>query len=167
MVGRLFDAALAPTASLGALLPLLKRLAALALAQWALEITVGFLFARARWRQECAARVRLMAAVLRQEPAFFDAQAPGELASRLLSEPQRLQEAANRGPERAVRAALTVVGPPAFAQPLRDVARTLKQRCGGDDDDESCAVVDEAAARHRGLALKASSAAPLCQSCAE
>ncbi|KAH8064926.1 hypothetical protein JL722_1816 [Aureococcus anophagefferens] len=55
-------------------------------------------------------------------------------------------------------AALTVVGPPAFAQPLRDVARTLKQRCGGDDDDESCAVVDEAAARHRGLALKASSA---------
>ena len=55
-------------------------------------------------------------------------------------------------------AALTVVGPPAFAQPLKDVARTLKQRCGGDDDDESCAVVDEAAARHRGLALKASSA---------
>ena len=110
VVGRLFDAALAPSASLGALLPLLKRLAALALAQWALEITVGFLFARARWRQECAARVRLMAAVLRQEPAFFDAQAPGELASRLLSEPQRLQEAANRGPERAVRAALTVVG---------------------------------------------------------
>ena len=106
----MFDAALAPSASLGALLPLLKRLAALALAQWALEITVGFLFARARWRQECAARVRLMAAVLRQEPAFFDAQAPGELASRLLSEPQRLQEAANRGPERAVRAALTVVG---------------------------------------------------------
>ena len=84
---------------LGALLPLLKRLAALALAQWALEITVGFLFARARWRRG-AARVRLMAAVLRQEPAFFDAQAPGELASRLLSEPQRLQEAANRGPER-------------------------------------------------------------------
>ena len=56
------------------------------------------------------ATARLMAAVLRQEPAFFDAQAPGELASRLLSEPQRLQEAANRGPERAVRAALTVVG---------------------------------------------------------
>ena len=48
VVGRLFDAALAPSASLGALLPLLKRLAALALAQWALEITVGFLAARAR-----------------------------------------------------------------------------------------------------------------------
>ena len=51
-----------------------------------------------------------MAAVLGQEPAFYDSQQPGELASRLLSEPDRLQELANRGPERALNALLGISG---------------------------------------------------------
>lgn len=41
-----------------------------------------------------------MQAVLVQEAAFFDAQPPGELASRLMSEPDRLEEIANRGIEK-------------------------------------------------------------------
>lgn len=45
-------------------------------------------------------RLRLMQAVLVQEAAFFDAQPPGELASRLMSEPDRLEEIANRGIEK-------------------------------------------------------------------
>lgn len=51
-----------------------------------------------------------MDAILRQEPAFYDMQAPGELASRLNSEPERLQELANRGPEKALNALLSIIG---------------------------------------------------------
>ena len=48
--------------------------------------------------------------MLAQEPGFFDDQPPGELAARLLSEPERLQELANRGPERLLLALLSLGG---------------------------------------------------------
>ena len=55
-------------------------------------------------------RVKLMDAVLAQEPGFFDRQPPGELASRLITEPERLQELANRGPEKLLTALVSLVG---------------------------------------------------------
>ncbi|KAL1503164.1 hypothetical protein AB1Y20_011223 [Prymnesium parvum] len=60
------------------------------------------LFASARWASCMTGRLRLMQAVLAQEAAFFDRQPPGELASRLMSEPDRLEEIANRGIEKAL-----------------------------------------------------------------
>ena len=57
-----------------------------------------------------AGRVRLFDALLEQEPAFFDAQIPGELSSRLLTEPERLESLANRGPEKMLNALLALGG---------------------------------------------------------
>ena len=74
------------------------------------NIIAAVLFASARWNASMAGRVKLMDAVLAQEPGFFDAQPPGELASRLLSEPERLQELANRGPERLLLALVSLCG---------------------------------------------------------
>jgi ABC-type multidrug transport system fused ATPase/permease subunit len=108
--GQLFDAVLQPGTTFGMLWPRLRLLAAVALFGWITSIAVGVLFARARWQFCMSTRVRLMDAMLRQEPAFYDAQAPGELASRLNTEPERLQELANRGPERALNALLGVCG---------------------------------------------------------
>ena len=45
-----------------------------------------------------------------QEAEFFDSVPPSELAARLVSEPERLQEIANRGPERALNALLATIG---------------------------------------------------------
>ena len=108
--GELFDMVVVPGATMAAMWPRLRLLALLALLGWALEISSAILFARARWEAAMAARVRLMDAVLRQEPGFFDAAVPGELSSRLLSEPERLEALANRGPERALSASLSVCG---------------------------------------------------------
>lgn len=108
--GQLFDAVLQPGTTFRVLWPRLRLLAAVALFGWITSIAVGVLFARARWQSSMSTRVRLMDAMLRQEPAFYDAQAPGELASRLNSEPERLQELANRGPEKALNAVLSVCG---------------------------------------------------------
>ena len=108
--GRAFDAVLAPGASLAVLQPHLRGLALLALGGWLANIVAAVLFASARWSASMAGRVKLMDAVLAQEPGFFDAQPPGELASRLLSEPERLQELANRGPERLLLSLLSLGG---------------------------------------------------------
>ena len=81
----------------------LRALALLALFGWALNIASSILFARARWGAAMSARVRLFDSLLAQEPAFFDPQTPGELSSRLLTEPERLESLANRGPERGER----------------------------------------------------------------
>ena len=108
--GQLFDAALLPGATLAAMVPNLQTLALLALAGWVLNILSSILFARARWSSAMANRVRLMDSLLAQEPAFFDGQAPGELSSRLLTEPERLEALANRGPERALAALLSSGG---------------------------------------------------------
>ena len=108
--GKLFDAVLLPGASMAQLWPRLRVLALLALAGWLASIVSSILFARARWTAAMAARVRLMDAVLEQEPAFFDVQQPGELNSRLLSEPERLEALANRGPERMLSACLSLGG---------------------------------------------------------
>ena len=108
--GQCFDAVLLPDATLAALLPKLRILALLAFTGWFLNILSSILFARARWSAAMNNRVRLMGSLLRQEPAFYDRQAPGELASRLLTEPERLENLANRGPERALSALLSVVG---------------------------------------------------------
>jgi ABC-type multidrug transport system fused ATPase/permease subunit len=108
--GRAFDAVLAPGASLSVLRPHLRGLALLALVGWLANIVAAVLFASARWSASMAGRVKLMGAVLAQEPGFFDAQPPGELASRLLSEPERLQELANRGPERLLLSVLSLGG---------------------------------------------------------
>lgn len=108
--GQLFDQALVPGATLAAMAPRLRLLALLALLGWLLNIAASTLFASARWSASMAGRVRLMDAVLSQEPQFFDGQQPGELNSRLLSEPERLQDLANRGPERCLTALLAVAG---------------------------------------------------------
>jgi ATP-binding cassette subfamily B protein len=108
--GQLFDAALLPGATLRAMVPRLTTLALLALSSWVIHIVSATLFARARWSAAMAGRVRLMDALLSQEPSFFDAQKPGELNSRLLSEPERLESLANRGPERALSAVLSLGG---------------------------------------------------------
>jgi ATP-binding cassette subfamily B protein len=108
--GACFDAVLQPGATFELIRPKLTLLALLALIAWLLNISSSILFAQARWTTAMAARVRLMASVLEQEPAFFDAQPPGELNSRLLSEPERLESLANRGPERALNALLSVGG---------------------------------------------------------
>ncbi len=108
--GRVFDAVIAPGASLSVLMPHLRALALLALGGWLANIVAAVLFASARWNASMAGRVKLMDAVLAQEPGFFDDQPPGELAARLLSEPERLQELANRGPERLLLALLSLGG---------------------------------------------------------
>ena len=108
--GACFDAVLQPGATFTLIRPKLTLLALLALIAWLLNISSSILFAQARWTTAMAARVRLMASVLEQEPAFFDAQPPGELNSRLLSEPERLESLANRGPERGLNALLSVGG---------------------------------------------------------
>ena len=108
--GQCFDAVLLPGVTMAALWPRLRVLAALALASWLLNIASATLFAKARWDSTMSARVRLMDAVLRQECAFFDATPPSELASRLITEPERLERIANRGPERLLNAALGALG---------------------------------------------------------
>ena len=108
--GQLFDAVLQPGATAAILWPRLRVLALLAFFGWALQIASATLFAAARWSSELSARVRLMRSVLAQEPAFFDAQPSAELAARLISEPERLQEVANRGPEKALNALLSAGG---------------------------------------------------------
>lgn len=108
--GQCFDVALLPGASLSAMAPKLRALALLALAGWLLNIISSILFARARWSSAMANRVRLMNSLLAQEPAFYDSQPPGELSSRLLTEPERLESLANRGPERALNALLSAGG---------------------------------------------------------
>jgi hypothetical protein len=126
--GQIFDAVLQPGTTFASLWPRLRLLAAVALFGWITSIAVGVLFARARWQSSMSTRVRLMDAVLRQEPAFYDAQAPGELASRLNSEPERLQDLANRGPEKAFNAVLGVCGGAAlmaFTEPRLAAAALL------------------------------------------
>ena len=108
--GELFDAVLLPGATLSALWPKLRQLALLALSAWMLSIVSSVLFAQARWTAAMATRVRLMDAVLEQEPAYYDEQQPGELSSRLLSEPDRLEALANRGVERGLAALVSVLG---------------------------------------------------------
>lgn len=88
--GQCFDAVLQPGASFALIRPQLRTLAVLALAGWALSIASSILFARARWTSAMAARVRLMASVLEQEPEFFDAQPPGEVSSAATFQPPRL-----------------------------------------------------------------------------
>lgn len=108
--GQLFDAVLAPGATLSILWPKLRWLAAIAVLQWALHIVSSILFAQARWTTAMATRTRLMEALLAQEPAFFDGMQPGELNSRLLSEPDRLESLANRGLDRGLTSVLSVGG---------------------------------------------------------
>lgn len=108
--GKLFDAAIQPTASFPAMWPTLRVLALLAVLGWALNIASSILFARARWGAAMSGRERLFTSLLDQEPAFFDRQTPGELSSRLLTEPERLESLANRGPERALSALLSIGG---------------------------------------------------------
>ena len=108
--GRVFDAVLEPGARLGTLAPHLRTLALLALGGWLANIISSVLFASARWQASMTGRVKLMDAVLAQEPGFFDRQPPGELASRLITEPERLQELANRGPEKLLTALVSLVG---------------------------------------------------------
>ena len=108
--GQVFDAVLEPGARLGTLSPHLRALALLALGGWLANIVSSVLFASARWQASMTGRVKLMDAVLAQEPGFFDGQPPGELASRLITEPDRLQELANRGPERGLTALVSLAG---------------------------------------------------------
>lgn len=108
--GKLFDAAIQPGASFPAMWPALRVLALLAVVGWALNIASSILFARARWGAAMSGRERLFTSLLDQEPAFFDRQTPGELSSRLLTEPERLESLANRGPERALSALLSIGG---------------------------------------------------------
>lgn len=108
--GELFDAVLVPGATLAAAAPRLRLLALLALGSWLGQIISATLFASARWSSCMGARLRLMEAVLAQEAGFFDEQQPGELASRLLTEPDRLEDLANRGIERALNAVLSLCG---------------------------------------------------------
>jgi ABC-type multidrug transport system fused ATPase/permease subunit len=72
--GKCFDAVLVPGASFTVVKPQLYALAALAVLEWAIHIVSSILFARAKWTAAMAARVRLMGAVLEQEPAFYDGQ---------------------------------------------------------------------------------------------
>ena len=110
LCGQLLDAVMAPGATFALMKPRLRALALLAVAAWACHIVSSILFARARWTVAMTGRVRLMDALLKQEPAFFEAQLPGELSSRLVSEPERLESLANRGPERLMASLLACSG---------------------------------------------------------
>ena len=113
--GQLFDLVLAhgnggASAAMALMWPRLRLLTLLALLGWALNISSAILFARARWSAAMANRVRLMDSLLAQEPAWYDQQPAGELSSRLLTEPERLETLANRGPERALNALISAGG---------------------------------------------------------
>ncbi len=107
--GECFDAVINGVA-LRSLSRKIRLVGLLVLTRWVLHILTGTLFAAARWKSTQTGRIRLMEAIQKQEAAFFDATPPTSLASRLITEPDRLQEVANRGPERALNALLALAG---------------------------------------------------------